>query len=138
MFSGARYENPSELPCWSTCASCFRCEDKGKYAKCNRCSGRHDPEGRRDPHDIDDRCRCKEGVLQMRLKNGHLIVSPIPHDPFAGAVQQETQTQDEREWLQYLDSQREKMDDPNWDPIQFDDGSGGASEWADKQRGGTE
>lgn len=123
MYSGAKWENPSDLPCWDTCLSCFRCENKGQYAQCNRCSGRHDPEGHRDPYHIDDRCRCREGILQYRLKNGHMIQRKFYSDPFAGKVVTDAESQDEQEWNRFVDEQREKLDDPNFDPIQFDDGS---------------
>lgn len=123
MFSGAKWENPSTLPCFSTCASCFRCENKGQYDKCNRCSGRHDPEGQRDPYHIDDRCRCSEGILQYRLKNGHMIMRHFHSDPFAGKVVTDAESQDEKEWNAYVDEQREKYNNPDWDPVTFDDGT---------------
>ena len=34
------YKNPTENPCWVFCPSCNRCQDKGRYTKCNGCSGR--------------------------------------------------------------------------------------------------
>jgi len=123
VFSGTHWKNPSTLPCWSTCASCFRCEQKGRYPECNRCSGRHDTEGQRDPYDIDDRCRCTEGILQYRLKNGRLILKHFYSDPFAGQVMTDTETADEMQWRQYVTEQREKMNDPTFDPVQFDDGT---------------
>lgn len=123
MFSGTHWENPSTLSCFSACASCFRCEDKGKYAKCNRCSGRHDPDVKRDPYDVDDRCRCKEGILQYRLQNGQMIGRQFNSDPFAGQVVTDAESRDEKDWRQYVDEQREKLDDPTFDPVQFNDGS---------------
>ncbi len=134
-YSGSKWENPSTLPCWSTCSSCFRCEDKGKYAKCNRCSGRHDTDAQRDPYDIDDRCRCKEGILQYRLQTGQMIQRRFYSDPFAGKVVTDSVDQDEIEWNQYVDEQRERMDDPNFDPIQFDDGTS-TKDFIDRARRG--
>lgn len=122
-YSGIFWENPSTLPCWSTCASCFRCENKGTRPECEKCSGRHDPVGQRDPYDVDDKCRCKEGILQYRLKNGMMIKRKFESNPFAGRVMTDAETQDEIEWRQYVQEQREKMDDPTFDPVQFDDGT---------------
>ena len=119
MYSGARRENPADLPCFSACSACFRCEDKGRYAKCNSCSGRQDPKLRKDPHDIDDRCRCSEGILQVRMGNGKLMQRKYPHNPFEGQIQQETKTQDELEYEAYLNDMREQLDDPDYDPIQI-------------------
>lgn len=135
MFSGSQWRNPSTLPCWSTCSSCFRCEDKGKYAQCNRCSGRHDTEGQRDPYDHDDRCRCKEGVLQYRLKNGQMIKRNFQSDPFKGKVMTDAQSADERDWESYVNEQRERLNDPDFDPIQFDDGTS-TTDFTDKARRG--
>lgn len=135
MYSGAKYENPSELPCWSSCLSCYRCEDKGKYEKCNRCSGRHDPDMRRDPYYIDDRCRCKEGVLQYRLKSGAMIMKRFLSSPFKAKVVTDAETQDEADWNQYVSEQREKYNDPTFDPVRFDDGSS-TLDWTNKNRGG--
>jgi len=123
MFSGAIYRNPSTLPCWSACASCFRCEDKGKYDACGRCSGRHDPEGRRDPYDHRDLCRCKEGILQYRVKDGRFIVKQFLSSPFKGQVVTDAVTNDEEDWKQYVTEQRERLDDPTFDPVTLDDGT---------------
>ncbi len=111
-----RYTNPSTLPCWETCGSCFRCIDKGRYTKCNECSGRHDPYGRTEA-DPDDFCDCRNGVLRWRTKDGQLVVRRINHNPYRGQVITDSRTQDERDWDAYLQDVREKMDNPNYDPI---------------------
>jgi hypothetical protein len=135
MFNGAIRRNPTDLDCWKSCLSCFRCEDKGKYDKCNRCSGRSDEELRKEPHDIDDRCRCKEGILQVRTQKGQLVQAKMPSDPFAGVVKHDPRTQDESDWQAYLDQQRERLNDPYWDPVAFEDGSS-TNDWTEQQRGG--
>lgn len=117
MYSGARREDPVDLPCFSACTACFRCEDKGKYSKCARCSGRHDPLLRRDPYDIDDRCRCSEGILQLRMQDGKLVQHKYPHNPFGGAIQQDVKTRDERDYDAHVRGMREKLNDPNYDPV---------------------
>lgn len=136
MYSGgSRYENPSEKSCWDMCSSCFRCSDKGKYAKCNSCSGRHDPDMKRDPYYIDDRCRCTEGILQYRLQNGQMIVRKFHSSPFAGQVVTDAETEDEQEWTRYIQEQREKLNDPTWDPVQFDDGTSTFDWMRDNRKG---
>jgi len=120
MYSGSIYRNPGTLPCFVMCSSCYRCQDKGKYDKCNGCSGRWDEEGKRDPHDIDDQCRCKEGILQYRLKNGKMVKNKLPNDPFQESVDTNQETEDERDWESYLQDKREQLNDPEWDPIQFE------------------
>lgn len=129
------FENPSSLPCWRLCTSCFRCADKGKYAKCSSCSGRHDPELRRDPYYIDDACRCTEGVLTYRTKWGKWIVRRFLTNPFKGKVTTDAETQDERDWNSYITEQRQIRGDESWDPVQFTDGSS-TTDWArDWKRG---
>lgn len=134
-YSGSIWRNPSDLSCFKACSSCFRCEDKGKYAKCQRCSGRHDPEMERDPYDPDDACRCSEGVLQLRTKDGRLIKTKFPHNPYKGKVTTDPKTTDEEDWERYLYEMRSKLDDPTWDPIQFEDGSS-VTDWTERQRRG--
>lgn len=113
--------NPSELNCFLSCASCTRCSEKGRYAKCQHCSGRHDPSLRKDPYDIDDVCRCNEGILQWRVNSGKekgmLVQRRLKSDPFGGQVKTDAVSQDERDWNAYLKEKREIMNDPNWDPI---------------------
>ena len=112
-------QNPSSKPCWETCAACYRCKDKGRYTKCHSCSGRHDPFLRTDP-DPDDFCSCTEGILRWRAKDGRLIVSKYRSNPFATKLITETKTQDEKDWEAYVWDLREKLDNPNYDPILID------------------
>lgn len=114
--------NPSERWCWQTCMSCYRCGDKGRYAKCTSCSGRHDPQRKRDPYDIDDTCRCTEGVLQIRLQTGKLVRRRFAQDPFAGSVKVDTETEDERDWGSWIKEKREQLDNPHFDPVTFHNG----------------
>lgn len=109
--------NPSERWCWNTCGSCFRCGEKGRYAQCNDCSGRHDPYGQTIP-DPDDYCRCTENILQWRAKSGQLIITKFKVNPFKAKIITEKETEDEKEWNQYLHDVRERMDNPDWDPIE--------------------
>lgn len=111
--------NPIERSCWKTCPACLRCEDKGTKSQCAHCSGRRDPKLIKDPHDIDDKCRCTEGILQYRLQTGKLIKTNYPHDPFQGTVYSKETSQDERDWDAYLYKQRELLGDENWNPVQF-------------------
>jgi len=110
------YQNPSTKPCWNFCTSCNRCQDKGRYSKCNSCSGRYDPRGWTDPHS-DDFCDCKNGVLRWRTQEGRLIITRFKSNPFKGTVQYEKKSQDERDWDSYVNDMREKLDDPNFNPI---------------------
>lgn len=134
MFSGSIWRNPSSLSCWEMCPSCFRCANKGKYAACGRCSGRHDTEGIRDPYDIDDQCRCKEGILQLRTKQGVMIQRQFYSDPFGGSVVTDAETDDERQWNQFVTERREALNDPTFDPVRFDDGSS-TLDWFKENRG---
>lgn len=115
-------QNPSDKHCWSMCSSCYRCSQKGCMSACASCSGRHDPNDRRYP-DPDDYCRCAEGILQYKTQNGKLIVKKFYQNPFGGTVKTESASQDETDWQAYLKASREKLDDPNWDPITFYDGT---------------
>lgn len=38
-------------------------------------------------------------------------------NPFKNKVQYEKKTEDERDWDAYVNDMREKLDDPNWNPI---------------------
>lgn len=110
------YKNPTENPCWVFCPSCNRCQDKGRYTKCKGCSGRFDPEGVIDP-DIDDYCDCKNGNLRWKTKQGKLLMTRFRTNPFKGTVKYEKKSEDERDWDSYVKDMREKLNDPNWDPI---------------------
>lgn len=117
-YSGSRWTNPSDLSCFKACQSCFRCEDKGTKSMCNRCSGRHDPEMKKDPYDTEDQCRCREGLLQYRVKSGQLIKTELKRDPFGGTIETHNAvTEDEKEWEDYLQSERERRNDASWDPV---------------------
>lgn len=71
--------------------------------------------------------------MQYRLKNGKLVQRYFPSNPYGGKVITDTQTQDERDWHSFIDEKRQEYDDPNWDPIRFDDGSS-ATDWERKFR----
>lgn len=111
-------ENPSDKSCFITCKACFRCADKGRFTKCNSCSGRHDPFDKSSPNP-DDYCRCTEGILQWVTQQGQLVVRKYTKNPFAGTVITESKTQDESDWENYLMDLREKMDNPTYNPVQF-------------------
>lgn len=116
MAAKGTHENPTNKSCWSYCFSCGRCSDKGKYDKCKGCSGRYDPTGMIDP-DQDDYCDCRNGVLRWKTKSGRIVMTRFKSNPFAGSVQIEQKTEDERDWDSYVGDMREKMNDPNWNPI---------------------
>jgi hypothetical protein len=118
MTINGTYENPSNKPCWVYCGSCGRCGDKGRYTKCNKCSGRYDPNGKIDVNN-DDFCDCKNGVLRWKTKQGRLIVTRFKSNPFAGKVSYEKKSQDEMDWDSYVSDMRNKMGDPNWNPITY-------------------
>lgn len=127
--------NPSDKACWKTCGSCYRCGDKGRYAKCHSCSGRHDPGLQRDPYDYDDMCRCAEGVLQYRANDGRLLKKRFLSSPFASNIVTDAETKDEQEWKQYIAESRERLDDETWDPVRFTDGTS-THDWARRARVG--
>lgn len=128
-------QNPVTKSCFSLCTSCFRCRDKGRYPEiCVNCSGRNDPTYYREP-DPDDACSCAEGVLRWVTKDGRRIVARIPGDPFAGKVKGEVHTADESSWEAYLNEQRERSGDSNWDPVRFEGGSS-SKEWYDRYKRG--
>lgn len=116
MATGNFYQNPTTKECWVFCSSCNRCQDKGRYTKCNGCSGRYDPKGCIEP-DRDDYCDCKNGVLRWKTKEGKLLMTRFKTNPFKGQVTYVKKSQDERDWDSYVKDMREKMDDPNWNPI---------------------
>ena len=114
------FRDPTTRSCWETCQACYRCEAKGTRAACNNCSGRLDPFGVTDPHP-DDRCRCREGILQYVKANGQLTQVRYKTNPYKGKVLQIEKTEDERDWEAYLNNLREKHDNPNLDPIEVTD-----------------
>lgn len=129
------FDDPTrDRDCYVTCTSCFRCADKGRFAKCATCSGRPDPERRRYP-DPDDYCRCKEGVLQYKTKEGRLLVAKIPGNPFGSKIESEKETVEERDYNAMVKRMREKTGDPNWDPVRFENGLS-AYNWYDRYKKG--
>jgi len=110
------YQNPTDKPCWTFCSSCNRCQDKGRYTKCNSCSGRYDPLGSTDALP-EDYCDCKNGILRWRTQQGRLIITPFKSNPFKGTVKYEKKSEDERDWDSYVKDMRNKMGDPNWNPV---------------------
>jgi hypothetical protein len=110
------YQNPSTKACWVYCSSCSRCQDKGRYNKCNGCSGRYDPAGKIDVHN-EDFCDCRNGVLRWRTQEGKLLITRFKTNPFKGTVKYEKKSEDERDWDSYVADMQEKMDDPNFSPI---------------------
>lgn len=115
--------NPSTKQCWKTCMSCYKCENKGKYSFCDSCSGRHDPEGKWDPYDREQYCDCRNGILRHRLQSGKLITKKFMSNPYGGRVLTDAVSQDEQDWNQFIHEKREQLNDENWDPIQFNDGT---------------
>jgi hypothetical protein len=108
--------NPTQRWCWSFCSSCNRCSDKGRYSQCGDCSGRYDPQLKIEP-DRDDFCDCRNGNLRWKTQTGKLIVTKFKSNPFKGEVKYVKKTQDEQDWDSYVADMREKLDNPNWDPI---------------------
>ena len=122
MSAKGTHKNPVENWCWTFCSSCNRCQDKGRYTKCNGCSGRYDPEGRIDP-DPQDFCDCKNGVLRWKTQTGRLIMTRFKTNPFKGQVTYEKKSEDERDWDSYVNDMREKLNDPTYNPITIVDES---------------
>lgn len=127
--------NPADRSCFIPCVSCNRCAQKGSMAACSSCSGRFDPKLRRDPYDIDDRCRCREGVLQYRTKMGRLVIVKLPTNPFKKRMVFDAMSQDEKEWERYVDEERERLNDPGFDPVRFANGQS-TLDWARRARSG--
>jgi hypothetical protein len=114
------YQNPFLKSCWETCGACGRCDKKGKRG-CPQpwtCSGRFDPHGRIDP-DRDDFCDCKNGILRWKTQKGQRIITPYNGNPFGGQVMAKSKTQDEKDWDAYLNDMQEKLDNPDYSPIQI-------------------
>lgn len=116
MSAKGTHQNPVEKWCWTFCSSCNRCQDKGRYTKCNGCSGRYDPEGTIDPHP-EDFCDCKNGVLRWKTQTGRLVMTRFKTSPFKGQVTYEKKTEDERDWDSYVKDMREKLNNPTYNPI---------------------
>lgn len=130
------YRDPVSRSCFKGCISCHRCEKRGSSA-CpipNGCSGRPDVEGMRVPHP-DDLCRCAEGTMQWVTKQGVVIRRNFMSSPFKSEVKTDAYKEDDRDWQAYLNEKREQIGDPNWDPIQFSDGTS-TTAWERAQRHG--
>jgi hypothetical protein len=57
-------------------------------------------------------------------------------DPFAAVVKYDNISQDEADWNSYLADTRERIGDPDWDPIQFNDGTSTDKWWSQKRNNG--
>lgn len=110
------YEDPMHKPCFTACAACYRCSDKGRYTKCNSCSGCMDPAGKIDV-DPDHYCDCAQGVMRWRTKEGRLIITRYQRNPFEGQVIKTPDSEDKRDFQAYLQEYREKMENPYVSPI---------------------
>lgn len=111
--------NPSDKSCWKACPSCFKCENRRRhYGDCASCSGKHDPIGHYYP-DPDDYCDCINGVLRHRTRTGRLIIREFASSPYGGSVQTDAETQDERDWNQWIAEKREQRHDPTFNPVQI-------------------
>lgn len=120
MAAPGTYMNPADKACWNWCSSCSRCQDKGKFAKCVTCSGIYDPNGTIDP-DLDNYCDCKNGVLRWKTQQGKRVMVRFKSNPFKGKVTYEKRDQDEADWDSYVRDMRERLDNPNWNPITITD-----------------
>lgn len=133
-------QRPQEKSCFSLCLSCFRCEKKGTNAcpAAYSCSGHIETDEGHDwdKYDRDDECRCKEGIMQVRLKSGNLVRRKFLSSPFESTVKTDAISQDESDWNAYLQEKREFLGDESFDPLQFEDGSGSVSDWVNNSRGG--
>lgn len=116
MSAPGTHADPMHKPCFTACPSCFRCADKGRYTKCNKCSGCMDPAGKIDV-DPEHFCDCAQGVFRWRTKEGRLIIKRYNRNPFAGEVKSLPDSQDKRDFQAYLQEYREKMENPYVSPI---------------------
>ncbi|HJS83543.1 MAG TPA: hypothetical protein VJ742_11990 [Nitrososphaera sp.] len=64
-----------------------------------------------------------------------MVIKKFLSDPFAGKVHTDAESQDERDWNSFINEKREQLDDPDWDPIKFTDGTA-SSTWLDSWRRG--
>lgn len=55
--------------------------------------------------------------MQVVTMKGQFIQRKFTSDPFAGKVQTDAETQDERDWNQFVKEKREMLNDPTWDPV---------------------
>jgi hypothetical protein len=126
MAARGSYSNPADKSCFNPCMACFRCKDRytGTINKCTNCSGHVDVRGDIEPHN-EDWCNCQNGVLRWVSRKGTIIIKKYPKNPFEGDIKVHTETKDEMDWKRYLAEQREKLDDPDWDPVNLYDSSKG-------------
>lgn len=110
------YQDPQMKTCFKPCTACYRCADKGRFTMCNKCSGCMDPAGKIDP-DPDHYCDCAQGVLRWRARDGRLIITRYPRNPFAGSIKTTAESEDKRDFQAYLQEYREKMENPYVSPI---------------------
>jgi hypothetical protein len=82
------------------------------------CSGRYDPNLSISTDD-DDYCDCHNGNLRWKTKQGRLIITKFKSNPYKGEVKYDKKTEDERDWDSFVSDTREKLNDPNWNPISF-------------------
>ena len=116
------YRNPIDRACFRACVSCLRCANKGMKIECDSCSGHPDQGGQRIPHD-DHFCDCANGVMRWVTKDGRLIVRRYLSNPFKSEVRTDAVSQDERDWNEFLSHKREMLNNPEYDPISFSDGT---------------
>jgi len=90
--------------------------------ECDSCSGHPDQGGQRIPHD-DHFCDCANGVMRWVTKDGRLIVRRYLSNPFKSEVRTDAVSQDERDWNEFLSHKREMLNNPEYDPISFSDGT---------------
>lgn len=63
------------------------------------------------------------------------MVRQFQSSPYGGEVQTDAESQDERDWNSFISEKREQLDDPTYDPIQFEDGSS-TTDWVNDQKKG--
>jgi hypothetical protein len=61
--------------------------------------------------------------LQIRVEGHRLIQVRYQGDPYKAKVHVEEETQDEKEWKAYVHEQRERRNDPTYDPVTYMDGT---------------
>ena len=130
------YENPATKSCFEMCLSCFRC-DRRRSSSCpdfEGCSGVPDKEGMRVPN-RDHVCTCREGTMRWVTKQDRLIIRKFTSNPFSGKVTTDAESEDDRDWGQYVKAQQELMQSELYDPLVFDDGTS-TSDWEKKARQG--
>ncbi len=112
------YKDPQTRSCFVQCTACYRCDRRreGSGEDCRNCSGRADPLGFVDEHP-SDYCECRLGKLRWRHKSGQVIIRNLTSNPFKGEVDFVAESQDEVDWRAYVNEEREKRGDVQWNPI---------------------